>query len=345
MLFTLLVVILVSLTVSFVCSLMEAALFTLPLSAAQSMADQYKQRGHILVRFKKDIGYPISAILILNTVAHTIGAAISGALVDKLYGEPALVWFSIVFTFLILYLSEIIPKQIGAVYYKPVSLWFAVPLALLIKLFYPLILTTNWVSKLVKRGTNEPMISEQEILSMTKIGSEEGVLDILESAVIRNIVLLDRITVKQALTPRAVVFKLAENTVLQDIRNSIGEWNHTRIPLYSPTSPDTITGYVNQRDLLRELIRDSSTKTVNEFKRPLKTVPESMPMDRLFANLIESREPIRSVVDEYGVFAGIVTMEDVIEEIVGKEIVDEYDIVRDLRAYARALYSKRIKQQ
>ncbi len=341
MLVTLIVVITISLVVSFLCSLMEAALLTVPLSYARAVADQGTRSGRLLFRFKRNSGQPISAILILNTISHTIGAAVSGALVDKLYGEPALVWFSILFTLLILYFSEIIPKQIGVVYFKQVSFLIARPLAWLIRLFYPLILTTNWAANIIQRIAEKPTVSEQEILSMTKIGSEEGVLDTLESSIVRNIILLDRVTIKQVYTPRSVVFKLEETTHLKDVREDICDWVHSRIPLFSSSEPDIITGYVNQRDLLRELLRGHLDYTLAELSRPIKTVPETMPLDRLFTNIAETREPIRVVVDEYGVFIGIVTMEDIIEEIVGKEIVDEYDIVSDLRAYARIMYARR----
>ncbi len=341
MLGTLILVVIISLTISFFCSLMEAALLAMPLSYARAIADQNVRSGKLLLRFKRDIGSPISAILILNTISHTIGAAVSGALVDKIYGEPALVWFSIIFTLLILYLSEIIPKQIGAVYFKPVSAMIARPLAWLIRLFYPLIMTTNWIASVIQRVSDEPSVSEQEILSLAKIGREEGVLDTLESSIVRNIILLDRVTVKQVFTPRSVVFKLEETVRLKDIRDEICEWNHTRIPLFSSSDPDGIIGYVNQRDLMREMLKGNMERTLSDLSRSIKTVPETMPLDRLFTNIAETREPIRVVVDEYGVFIGIVTMEDIIEEIVGKEIVDEYDIVSDLRAYARILYARR----
>ncbi len=336
-------VIMLSLGISFICSLMEAALLTVPLSYAQSTADQQMRSGKRLLGFKLDVGAPISAILILNTISHTVGATISGALVDKIYGNQALMWFSILFTFLILYLSEIIPKQLGAVFCKRVSLLIANPLSWLITIFYPLILTTNWFARMIKGVSKEPSISTHEILSMAKIGSQEGALDTLEHSVIRNIILLDRHRVIDVLTPRTVVFKLAEDTCIGDLRDSICDWNHTRIPLYSKSDPDIIIGYVTQRDVLRKLLDGDSSVTLKELLRPIEVVPNSMPLDKLFVQLAETREPIRVVVDEYGIFTGIVTLEDIIEEIVGKEIVDEYDIVSDLRQYAKALFIRRKK--
>lgn len=337
----LIAVVVVSLAISFLCSLMEAAILTVPLGYVKSQADQKHRSGKILMKFKRDIGSPISAILILNTISHTVGAAVSGALVGSLYGEEAVLWFSALFTVLILYLSEIIPKQFGAVYFKQVSLWIAELLNWMVKLFYPIILTTKWVANWITKMSKEPSVSVQEILSMIKIGSEEGILDTLESSVIRNIILLDRVTAKQVLTPRSVVYKLPEDMTLAELKDQIGDWNHSRVPVYSRDNADTILGYVIQRDLFREMLRRDGSEKISEFARTARTIPDSMPLDKLFVQMIESREPICLVVDEYGVFTGLVTMEDIIEEIVGKEIVDEYDIIGDLQAYARALYLQR----
>ncbi len=247
----LLLAVTLSLSISFLCSLMEAALLTIPFSQAQSMADRRLWGGRLILSFKENIGPPISSILILNTISHTIGATVSGALVDKIYGDEALMWFSIVFTLLILYLSEIIPKQIGVVFYKRVLQWFAYPLLWLGRVFYPLILTTNWVSNSIKRVSREPSVSIHEILTMAKIGGKEGVLDSLESKVIRNIILLDRKTAGQILTPPKAVFSALENTQLKDIKDTIQDWRFARIPLCSPLNSNVISGYVHQRDVLK----------------------------------------------------------------------------------------------
>ncbi len=340
----LITVIVLSLGISFLCSLMEAALLTAPLSYAQSMADQGKRMGKLLLNFKRDVSSPISAILILNTISHTVGAAVSGALVDKIYGEQMLLWFSLIFTLLILYFSEIIPKQLGAVFYRSASLLISQPLAWMIRMFYPMIVTTNWVSNLIKNVSNDASVSVQEILSLAKIGGREGVLDTLESSVIRNIILLDRVSVSKVLTPRPVVFVLSEDTCLKDIKDSVLEWNQTRIPLHEKENPDVVKGYIHQRDVFRSMLQGEEELRVSELMRPIKIVPETTSLDKLFVTMIETRDPIYAVVDEYGVFKGLVTMEDIIEEIVGKEIVDEYDIVSDLQAYAKALYHQKKKQ-
>lgn len=345
MLTVLLIVILVSISVSALCSLMEAALFAVPLPHVKHLSDSNSKSGHILLDFKADMRQPISAILILNTISNTCGAAIAGALVARLYpdhADRAVVVFSVVFTLMILYLSEIVPKQIGGLYAKRTAEVVARPLLLMVKILRPLVKTTEGISTLIsRRCEGQPSISEEEVLSMAAIGTEEGVLDHLEGSVIRNVVGLDRLQVKDILTPRVVVFRVREDSRLSEIREDILEWSHTRVPLFQEAEPDHIIRYVIQRDLFRELLKGETDLTLKELSRPLTTVSEFMRADQLLLQMFEKRESICSVVDEHGGFAGLVTLEDIIEEIVGREIVDEYDLVSDLRSYARIIYSKR----
>ena len=255
MLILLLSVIVLSLGLSFLCSLMEAALLTVPLSYVKAKADQASRTAQILLKWKNDISEPISAILILNTISHTVGATVSGAMVDNIYGDKALALFSVIFTLLILYLSEIIPKQIGAIYHKPLSLLFVKPLNWLIKAFYPLIQTTNWASSWIGGKTKEPGVSVQELLSMAKMGEKENVIDPLESSVISNVIQLENIMVRDIATPRSVVIKAPESMKLEEILDKIDQWNPTRIPLMDDDDPDRVVGYVHQRDLLLNLMK------------------------------------------------------------------------------------------
>lgn len=321
---------------------MEASLFAVPLAYAKNLADNDSRLGKLLLRFKQNLGRPISAILILNTISHTIGAAVAGAMVDKLYGEKTLVLFSVVFTLAMLYLSEIIPKQIGAVFARRVSLLIVTPLNWLIFILSPLIWVTDGVHRLFKSKDMQPSVSEQEFLSLAEIGTSEGVLDNLEGSVIKNIIGFDRLLVKDVLTPRVVVFRLSEDAKLSDIKEDIFSWSHTRVPLHVEGDEDLITGYVLQRDLYRAMLQGEDLETpLKKFIRGVTTVNELMRADKVMLEMFEKREAICSVVDEHGSFAGLVTLEDFVEDLVGKEIVDEYDLVSDLRAYARALYSRK----
>lgn len=348
MLTLLIVVSVVAIGISAMCSIMEAALFAVPIAHAKYLADTGSNAGKILLKFKEDLSAPVSAILILNTISHTAGAAVAGALVASIYPEDpdkAVLIFSIVFTLLMLYLSEIIPKQLGAIYGRPVSKVMVYPLSFLTKALSPFIALTEGVARVFKRGAVQPSVLEQEFLSMTEIGTEEGVLDHLQGSVIRNVIGLDRLLVRDILTPRVVVFRLAENLKISEIKEDICQWNYTRVPIFNLEDEEQVTGYINQRDILRALVRGEFDRALSDFSRPLTTVPELLRADQLLLQMFEGREAICAVVDEHAGFAGIVTLEDVIEEIVGREIVDEYDLVSDLRAYAQILFQKRRSQK
>ena len=341
MFLALVVIVLSALLVSGFCSLMEAALFAVPIHHAKYLADKGSKRGKMLLAFKEDLSRPIAAILILNTIANTVGAALAGAIVAIIYGEEAVIVFSLIFTLLILYVSEIIPKQIGAIHARKVSAVMTVPLYGLIRALFPLVFITNKFSRMIGRGASFPSVSEEEVLSLTELGREEGVIDHLEGSVIKNIVGLDRLLVKDILTPRIVVFRLRKDLTIGEVQEDILNWSHTRVPIFDAESPDTLDQYVIQRDLFRALLRGEGGNRLESIARPLTVVPELMRADKLLLQMFEKRESICSVVDEHGSFAGLVTLEDTIEEIVGREIVDEYDLVGDLRSYARVLFQAR----
>jgi len=316
---------------------MEAALFSVPLPYVKYLADKNTKTGKILLSFKENMGNPIAAILIVNTVSHTLGASIGGALVSDL-GETSVIIFSLVFTILVLILSEIIPKQLGTVYARQTSILIAIPLKFIISAIYPLVWITQLFSKRIGHNHDEPLVSHQEVLTMAELGREEGVIDVFEDSVIRNVIGLDRVLVKDILTPRVVVFSLIETTKVGELSKSVLEFPHTRIPLFSESDPDAVKGYVTQRDIARYLIEGENDKELSDFSRPIATVPDVMRADRLMLQMVENHEPIASVVNEHGGFAGVVTLEDLVEEIIGKEIVDEFDAVRDLRTYAKTLH-------
>ena len=350
MLTALILVVVLSVSISAICSLMEASLFAVSLAHAKNLADHNSLPGKLLLKFKEDLSHPISAILILNTISHTVGAGVGGAFVAELYGEQVMLVFTVVLTLVMLYLSEIIPKQIGANYARKVSVIIAVPLNILIKCLYPLIMVTDGVSKFFGGKGHEPSISMQEFLSMTEIGTNEGVLDHLEGSVIQNIIGFDRLLVKDVLTPRVVVFRLSETETIGSVKEDMLNWNYTRVAIHDPADADKITGYVVQRDLFRQMVQESltgkidETRTLGSMARPMTVVNELMRADKVMLEMFEKREAICSVVDEHGAFAGIVTLEDFVEELVGREIVDEYDLVSDLRAYAQILHKRKSRE-
>ena len=337
MMISLFFVVTFALIVSFICSLMESAIFSVPLPYVKYLADTGSRSGKILLSFKENMGNAISAILILNTVSHTLGASIGGGMVSE-YGPTYVVIFSIIFTILVLVLSEIIPKQIGTVYARQVSVLIAIPLKFMITVLYPFVWLTQLFSKRIGHNNEEPLVSHQEVLTMAELGHEEGVIDVFEDSVIRNVIGLDRVLVRDILTPRVVVFSMLEETTVGDLDKSVLDFPHTRIPLFSKGDPDTVKGYVTQRDIARFILEGEKDKHLKDFSRPIATVPDVMRADKLMLQMVENHEPICSVVDEHGGFAGVVTLEDLVEEIIGKEIVDEFDAVRDLRTYAKTLH-------
>jgi CBS domain containing-hemolysin-like protein len=320
---------------------MEAALYAVSLPYVRHRAESGHAPSAVLLAFKQDMGKPIAAILILNTVAHTAGASVAGWIVGELYGASALLPFSIAYTLAVLYLSEILPKLIGVVHSKSVATIIAIPLALLVRLLLPLIWLSDFMAKRIRSADGES-ISEQEVLSMASMGEAAGAIDALEGSVISNIVSLDRLLVKDVMTPRVVVVRAPSSKRIKDLIDEMREWNYSRIPLVSGSNNDYVDSYVTQRDLLWEVVRGNVEREISEIGRPIKTVPDTMRCDKLLLELIAEREHICSVVDEHGSLVGIITLEDIIEEIVGKEILDEYDSVGNLRALARLNRLKRV---
>lgn len=324
---------------------MESAFYALPTPFILEEDKKGNITGKLLKRFKDDMGKPIAAILILNTVTNTSGASVAGYAVGKLYGANALLPFSVLYTLLILYFGEIIPKLIGVVHSKFVTKFFAIPLFILIKILSPLINISNFISNKIQSSKKSDEISAQEVLTIAEMGTKEGSLDNLEGAVIENIIELDTILVKSIMTPRTVVVRFMEDATLAEISPKLDKLAFSRIPLYSQKNPDTLTSYVTQRDILKELIKGNKLKKLKDISRPIKTIPDLMKCDSLLLDMFNSKEHLYAVVDEYGGLSGIITLEDIIEQIIGHEIVDEYDAVSDLRALAKLLRFKKCKEQ
>jgi CBS domain containing-hemolysin-like protein len=334
-------IVVLSLMLSFVCSVMEAALLTVPLAYVRHLSNSGSRAGRILAEFKEDIRKPIAAILLLNTISHTLGAAVGGALVGRLFGDDMVLVFSAVFTLMLLYFAEIPPKELGVIYSRQASVIIAFPLKVMIYLMYPFIYISEFVARFVGKDFDQPSVSLAEVLSIAAIGSEEGVLDKLEGSVIHNVIGLDKRLVKDILTPRVVVSRLAEETKVGELETDVLSWSHSRIPVHPEEEPDKVDRYVLQRDVLRALVRGQKDLALRDLSRPLNSVSELMKTDQLLLQMFEKREQICAVYDEHGGFAGIVTLEDIIEEIVGREILDESDLVGDMRSHAKKLFKKR----
>lgn len=323
----------IALFVSFVCSLAEAILLTTPQSYLATQADKAPWAKSFL-NYKKNIDKPLSAILSLNTVAHTIGAAGVGAEATALFGEASLGIISAVLTILILIISEIIPKTIGAIYWKRFVKLALYTIQFMMIITYPLVILSIKVTQLFSKDKNA-VVSREEIAALAKMGYDEGVFSMQESKIIQNILNLKGIQVTTIMTPRVVVISAQENTTIEEFKSQTKYLNFSRIPLFSNQN-ETITGYVFLQDILEKAANDTIKNTpLSTFKRQILTIPNTISIFSLFNKLIEKKEHIAIVVDEYGGLDGIVTMEDIIETLLGLEIIDEKDKIIDMQKYAK----------
>ena len=333
----------VALGFSFLCSMLEAVLLSITPSHVNMLSEKGGKKGKLIKRFKDNIDRPLSAILTLNTFAHTIGAAGVGAQAQVIWGSEALSITSAVLTILILILSEIIPKTIGALNWKQLVGFTAYTLLILIySPLYPFILISQQITKWLKGGKKELPVSRDELTALARLGVISGVFKKKESMMIENLMKFDYIKVKDIMTPRVVVASEEEETKVSELKAKVADSPFSRSPVYRENR-ENITGYVLKDDLMLKLVHQKGAQKLKAFKRPMPLVVDSLPLSSLYEKFIAEKEIIAVVVDEYGGMSGIVTMEDLIETILGLEIVDEYDNIENLRKTARERWEKRAK--
>lgn len=326
--------------VSFLCSILEAVLLSItPAYVATIQLAQPKVAG-TLQRLKDDIDRPLAAILSLNTIAHTVGAAGAGAQAAFVFGSASVAIFSAILTFLILVLSEIIPKTLGAIYWQRFAPMAAGVLPVLIWSMWPLVKMSQLITRLLAHGKGKYTVTREEIVALADIGHREGIIDKGESKVVANLLRFDRLTVENIMTPRTVVFALPQDMTIEETMARKDELRFTRIPIFE-RSMDEITGFVLKTDLLFALLAGDGARTLMELKREITAVPETMLLEELFDTLLKNDRHIALVTDAYGGTAGVVTVEDVVETLLGEEIVDEADKIEDLQAYARQKWKER----
>ncbi len=326
--------------VSFFCSLLEAALLSITPTYTVTIAQSNPRVATKINELKNDVDRPLAAILSLNTVAHTVGAAGAGAQAAIVFGEASIAVFSAILTLLILVLSEIIPKTLGAIYWKSFAPFVARVLPALIWSMWPLVKMSQLITQVLSRGEPQPPVSREEIAAMADIGQREGVIDRGDSKVVSNLLKFDRLTVEDIMTPRTVIFALEQDAAIADVISRKQDLAFTRIPIFDG-SIDDITGFVLKTDVLFEALDGNGQTRLIELKRDLGTVMEHTPLEELFDTLVHNDRHVALVHDAYGGTAGIVTLEDLIETLIGEEIVDEGDSVADLQAYARKRWSER----
>ncbi|WP_345992242.1 CNNM domain-containing protein [Sulfurimonas sp. HSL-1716] len=324
-----------SISVSFICSVLESVLLSVNIPYIAVLEKHRPRSGGLLRMHKEHINKSIAAILIINTVANTLGAAAVGAQASKVFGSDAVVLISIFLTFAILFFSEIIPKTIGAVYYKQLAPASAHIIKFFIFLTYPVILLTLFITnKISKNRKNLNGLSKEELLQSTLLSENQGVLDEQESDAIENILKLDEIKVKEILTPRSVVFALDEDMLLKDVIAAKKEiFQFSRIPIYKG-SFENVTGIVLTKNIFKQVLEDDNVK-IGSIKKDIFSINKNLPVSIALDLFISKKEHMFLVKDQYDQNDGIVTLEDCIETILGVEIVDESDLNDDMRELAK----------
>lgn len=330
---------LVSIALSALCSTLEATLLSTPLSYITALEEQGVKGAARLKRLKQSPDRPISAILCLNTIANTVGASIVGSLVYEVYGDALVGIFSTIFTLMILLFSEIIPKTVGTSYWRVLALPASAIINGMIFVTYPLVWVLEHITRLISSKSEQVSVSREDISAMVSVATEEEVIEKQEKKMIQNLLKLDEITAHEIMTPSTVV-EMAEGSMnIRDFYSS-EDLSHSRIPVYDEENSDYVIGYVLRQTVLEKMAEDKFDLTLREISRPILSFPEEEPVGNIWEKLLEKKEHISIIIDEYGTFRGIVTLEDVIETMLGQEIVDETDEVVDMQEYAKEQWEK-----
>lgn len=332
-----------ALIVSFLCSVMEAVLLSTPVSFLKVREAKGSTAAKQLIALKKDIDRPLSAILSLNTIAHTIGAAGVGAQATRVFGEVYFGIVSAILTILILIFSEIIPKTIGAKFWRKLAIPAGQAIRATILLTWPLVIIAAFITRLFSKNYSGRTTSGEEISALARIAKEEGVFGERERKVIQNIIRLKSVKASEVMTPRVVVSAADENMILEDFPRNKSFLFFSRIPVYSE-SFDNVTGYILRQSVFEKLAASQGEMKLKDIKRDILVVPEGSPIFLVWEKLLGRKEHIALVVDEYGGMSGIVTMEDIIETLLGFEIIDERDTIANMQQYARERWDARQAQ-
>ena len=332
---------LLAMVISFTCSLLESVLLSTPISFMNMKEIEGHKRANALKGFKEHIDKPLAAILSINTVANTVGAAGVGAQAVALFGNAYFGIVSAILTFLLLVFSEIIPKTIGSRFYRSLAMGIVLPLKCMIAIAYPFVLLSKLMTKILGSDSNEATVSREEVSAMVEMATDEGEFEVKENKVIQNIMRLETIKVEDIMTPQIVVLTAAEDLTVEEFHRDKSYLNYSRIPVYEEDNEDNITGYVLQKTVLDLLANDDFSIKLKDIRRNIVIAREGLSITTLWETLLEEKEHIALIVDEYGSFAGIVSLEDIIESILGLEIVDETDNEVDMQQYARRKWQER----
>ncbi|WP_457749380.1 CNNM domain-containing protein [Sulfurimonas sp.] len=326
---------LLSVGISFLCSVLESVLLSVNMSYVAVLEKERPSVGKLLRQHKENINKSIASILILNTIANTLGAAAVGAQASKIFGNDAVIYVSVILTFAILFISEIIPKTIGAIYWKQLAPLGAYFIRAFIWITYPIILSTLAVTNRISKGkTDAHSLTKEELLESMLMSEDEGIIDEKESDVIENILNLDNIKVSEVLTPRSVVFALDESMTIKDvIKSQPAIFKFSRIPVYHSSLED-VTGLVLTKKIFKQALEDDSVP-LSAIKKDMFSINENIPVSKALDLFISKKDHMFLVTDNYDQTEGIITLEDCVETILGVEIMDESDTTEDMRELAK----------
>lgn len=341
--FLLTLYILLALVFSFLCSVAEAVLLSITPTYIEGIRERSPERAALLTRLRQNsVDQSLAAILTLNTIAHTVGAVGAGAEATKVFGSAWVGLFSAIMTLLILFLSEIVPKTIGAVYWRRLSWPTALFVNALIRILYPLIWIAERLTRLISHGKAMHVFSRDEFIAMADIGERTGTIHEHESRIFRNLFEFGSLRAMDIMTPRTVISALKQDLTISEAAEVVAGQAFSRYPVFVDDI-DNAPGFVLKEDILTLELKKQGDTRLEKIERDLRAVPETMSLAMLLEFLLDQRQPIALVVDEYGGTAGLVTLEDVVETLLGMEIIDEMDEVRDMRALARRQWEKRAR--
>jgi len=326
------------------CSLIESVLYSVPIRHIELMARANKSAGKIFRKMRRDVARPIAAILSLNTIANTAGAAFAGSAATAVFGYEWLVYFSAFFTLAILIFSEIIPKTAGVVYGRSLVPLVAYPLAALVRLMTPAIWLSGLVTQLITRSKTKDSVTAKELRVMAELSLRTGGIKPYQERAIENILTLQNKRVKDVMTPRTVIFSLSEHLSLAQAIAVPTQWEHSRFPVYDENMEDMV-GIVLTKELLSIALSQGKTDMrLTELMRPVHFVAETAKLNTVLMEFLELRQHLFVVLDEYGGVSGLISLEDILEEILGREIMDESDEVADKRELARRRRSRLVRE-
>lgn len=332
----------IAIGISFICSVLEAVLLSITPSFIEQVKTTHPRSGEVLTKTKDRLDQSLSSILILNTFAHTMGAAGVGSQAVRVFGVKWETLIAVLLTLAILYFSEIIPKTLGATYWRKLAIPASHVINWLVKLVYPLVWLSTRLTKLIGKH-NENEITREEIIALASLGHKDGTLFSQENEYLSNMLRLREIKTEEILTPRSVVHMLNEDTTVSEALDDPLTIRFSRIPIYAQSS-DHVTGNVFQRSLFKAERAGNGSDPVKNYAKQISRVSEKLPVQKLLDMYLKMNEHLFLVEDEFGQTSGVVTLEDAIETLLGREIMDESDLVEDMQELAKGKYRERLRK-